>query len=92
MSKLDSAKTTAGNDMIKIMQTVFPLVTQIQMEVIQAFGFTADGEGAIQFAQAIRAYEKDDPEIAKLNAEVRAYFIPQMAPQLPTPLSPTSAS
>lgn len=45
--KLNEAKTSAGNNMLMYMQHVFPLATQIQTEVIQNYGFTADREGKI---------------------------------------------
>ena len=34
-----------GNDMLKMMQIVFPMATQIQMEVIGKYGFPVDGDG-----------------------------------------------
>ena len=39
------ARESAGNDMLKVMQTVFPITVQIQMDVIKNYGFTADGDG-----------------------------------------------
>ena len=44
-TRMDEVKDAAGNDMMKMMQIVFPVATQIQMEVIQKYGFSADGEG-----------------------------------------------
>jgi len=44
--------------MIKVMQTVFPLVTQIQLEVIQNYGFTGDGDGECEFRSRL-AYTQD---------------------------------
>ena len=39
--KLEEARERAGNDMLKTMQTVFPLLVQIQEEVIQVgYGYT----------------------------------------------------
>jgi len=43
--ELRSAREKAGNDMLKTMQFVFPVTTQIQMNVIQKYGFPSDGEG-----------------------------------------------
>ncbi|XP_037283742.2 protein C10 isoform X2 [Rhipicephalus microplus] len=42
--RLQDAKDLAGNDMLKHMQIVFPLLTQIEMTVIESYGFTRDGE------------------------------------------------
>ena len=46
-SRLDEARDNAGSDMMKMMQIVFPVTTQIQMEVIKKYGFSADGDGKI---------------------------------------------
>ncbi|XP_064487197.1 protein C10-like [Ornithodoros turicata] len=79
-ARLQEAKLAAGNDMLKHMQIVFPLVTQIEMEVIENYGFAPDGEGVLQFSQAIRHLEREHPDIARLNAVLRSQFIPPMVP------------
>jgi len=43
--RLKLAKDAAGSDMVKVMREVFPLVTQIQLEVIPKYGFSCDGDG-----------------------------------------------
>ena len=43
--KLKIAQEAAGTDMVKVMREVFPLVTQIQLEVIPKYGFTGDADG-----------------------------------------------
>ncbi|KAK8406320.1 hypothetical protein O3P69_007188 [Scylla paramamosain] len=43
---LESARETAGNDMVALMTRVFPLVTQVTTKVISNYGFTQDGVGA----------------------------------------------
>lgn len=35
--------------------------------------------GIIRFTQMIKLYEKQDPNVAKLNAELRSIVMPQMA-------------
>lgn len=47
--KLTEAKTNAGNDMLKLMQYVFPMVVQIEMEVIKKYGFPDNREGKLSF-------------------------------------------
>ena len=42
---LEEARERAGNDMLKTMQIVFPITTQIQMQIISKYGFPADGDG-----------------------------------------------
>lgn len=44
-SKLDEAKEAAGNEMLKMMQIVFPMVVQIEMETIKHHGFNNSREG-----------------------------------------------
>ena len=44
-SRLEEARENAGNDMLRHMQVVFPIASQIQMEMIQKYGFPADGDG-----------------------------------------------
>lgn len=44
-TRLNEAHDNAGNDMLKSMQIVFPVLAQIQMEVIHKYGFMADGDG-----------------------------------------------
>lgn len=44
-SKLDEAKEAAGNEMLKMMQLVFPMVVQIEMETIKRHGFNSSREG-----------------------------------------------
>ena len=46
-TRMEEVKDAAGNDMMKMMQIVFPVVTQIQQEVIAKYGFTTDGEGKV---------------------------------------------
>lgn len=43
--KINEAKANASNDMLKVMQYVFPLVVQVEMDVIKKFGFTDNREG-----------------------------------------------
>ncbi|XP_069120222.1 protein C10-like [Argopecten irradians] len=78
-SRIKEAKESAGNDMLRAMQIVFPAVTQIQMDVIERYGFTADGDGVIRFTQTVKAFEKQDPEIAQLNQELKSWLIPPVS-------------
>ncbi|XP_022197244.1 protein C10 [Nilaparvata lugens] len=78
-TKLEEAKENVGNDMLKMMQYIFPLVVQIQMDVIKKYGFTDNREGIIQFTQHIVAMEKEDPCIADLHSQLRAIFLPPVS-------------
>lgn len=74
--KINEAKANASNDMLKVMQYVFPLVVQVEMDVIKKFGFTDNREGIIQFTQMIVALEKEDDVIADLHTQIRAHYLP----------------
>ena len=43
--RMDKARESAGNDMLKSMQIVFPVATQIQQQTIAKYGFSEDGDG-----------------------------------------------
>lgn len=51
-SKLDEAKEAAGNEMLKMMQIVFPMVVQIEMETIKRHGFSNSREGMYCFSSS----------------------------------------
>lgn len=74
--KLSEAKASAGKEMVMMMHNVFPQVMQIQIDIIKNYGFPANREGLIQFEQLIRELEKDDSEIARLRAQIRAIYLP----------------
>lgn len=42
---LEDAKSRAGNDMLKVMQYVYPIVVNTQMEVIKRYGLPEGREG-----------------------------------------------
>uniref|UniRef100_A0A7N4PK16 Protein C10 n=1 Tax=Sarcophilus harrisii TaxID=9305 RepID=A0A7N4PK16_SARHA len=43
--RMEEARDNACNDMGKMLQFVLPVATQIQQEVLKAYGFSCDGEG-----------------------------------------------
>lgn len=61
------------------MQLVFPLVMQIQMDVIKAFGFAGTREGLVQFEQLVREMEREDAELSRLRSQIRAIYLPPIA-------------
>jgi len=77
--RLSDAKDEAGNSMIKYQQIVFPICTEIQLEVISQFGFPPNGEGVIQFNQHVKLLEREDQEVARLAVLVKNHFIPPLS-------------
>lgn len=43
--RMEEARDNACNDMGKMLQFLLPVATQIQQDVIKAYGFSSDGEG-----------------------------------------------
>ncbi|KAJ1530359.1 hypothetical protein ONE63_005271 [Megalurothrips usitatus] len=78
VTRIREARENAGNDMIKRMQYVFPIVMMLQMDVIKEYGFSEGRHGIIQFTQLVRTLEREDPEIAQLHSRVRAHFLPEI--------------
>ncbi|XP_028032324.1 protein C10-like isoform X2 [Bombyx mandarina] len=78
-SKLDEAKEAAGNEMLKMMQIVFPMVVQIEMETIKHHGFNNSREGIVQFTQLIRDLESIDGEVARLHTQIRSHYLPPVS-------------
>ncbi|EFA07825.2 protein C10 [Tribolium castaneum] len=79
VKKLDEAKDNVGNEMLKMMQFLFPIVMQVQMDVIKEFGFPGGRDGIIKFAQMLRSLEREDAEVARLNALIKAYYLPPVS-------------
>ncbi|GAB5573489.1 protein C10 [Prionailurus iriomotensis] len=92
--RMDEARDNACNDMGKMLQFVLPVATQIQQEVIKAYGFSCDGEGVLKFARLVKSYEAQDPEIASLSGKLKALFLPPMTlpPHGPAPGGSVAAS
>ncbi|RDD45377.1 Protein C10 [Trichoplax sp. H2] len=76
LAKMNAAREEAGTDLLKMMQIVVPVATQIQQRVIEKYGFTSDQQGSLQFAQAIQAHVQDDTEIAQMSSQLKAMFLP----------------
>lgn len=79
LQKLDEARDNVGNEMLKMMQYLFPVVMQIQMEVIKDYGFPEGREGIIKFAQMLRALEREDEEVARLHSLIKAHYLPPVS-------------
>lgn len=55
VQRMDEARENACNDMGKMLQFLLPVATQIQQDVIKAYGFSSDGEGGRSWRQGGRA-------------------------------------
>nr|CAH7764784.1 unnamed protein product [Callosobruchus chinensis] len=79
VQKLGEARDNVGNEMLKMMQFLFPIVMQVQMDVIKNFGYPEGREGIIKFTQMLRGIEREDPEIARLHSLIKAYYLPPVS-------------
>lgn len=75
VKKLEEARDNVGNEMLKMIQFVFPIVMQIQMDVIKEYGFAEGREGLVKFAILLRAIEREDNEVARLHSLIKAYYL-----------------
>lgn len=57
-ARMEEARESACNDMGKMLQLVLPVATQIQQEVIKAYGFNNEGEGETQDAKHANTNKK----------------------------------
>lgn len=47
--KLQEALKLCGNDMLKRMQIVYPILVKIEIETIKKYGYTNDSDGLLLF-------------------------------------------
>lgn len=77
-ARMEEARESACNDMGKMLQLVLPVATQIQQEVIKAYGFNNEGEGENENEAAFQGC----PEALWLDVDTEkdfwAYFYIQM--------------
>ncbi|CAH1108417.1 unnamed protein product [Psylliodes chrysocephalus] len=76
VQKLEEARDNVGNEMLKMMQFLFPIVMQIQMEIIREFGYPEGRDAIIKFTQMLRCLEREDAEVARLHSLVKSYYLP----------------
>lgn len=59
-ARMEEARESACNDMGKMLQLVLPVATQIQQEVIKAYGFNNEGEGQYKAAFSFQTWVKSE--------------------------------
>ncbi|KAK5879852.1 hypothetical protein CesoFtcFv8_022931 [Champsocephalus esox] len=78
-ARMEEARESSCNDMGKMLQLVLPVSTQIQQEVIKAYGFNNEGEGVLKFARLVKMYETQDPEIAAMSVKLKSLLLPPLS-------------
>lgn len=78
-SDLNEARLSAGNEMLRLMQSVFPMVVQVEMEVIERHGFENSQRGIVGFTQLLREMELTHPEVAQLHNRIRKHYLPPVS-------------
>ncbi|XP_030754368.1 protein C10 [Sitophilus oryzae] len=79
IQKIDEARDNVGNEMLKMMQFIFPIVMQVQIDVIKEYGYPEAREGVIKFSQMLRALEREDTEVARLHGIIKSYYLPPVS-------------
>ncbi|KAJ8927598.1 hypothetical protein NQ314_019918 [Rhamnusium bicolor] len=79
IQKLEEARDNVGNEMLKMMQFLFPVVMEIQTDIIKEFGYPEGREGVIKFSQMLRSLEREDVEISRLHGLIKAYYLPPVS-------------
>jgi len=78
-SALIQARANAGSDMLRQMQTVFPLAVQVEAQVLAEHGLldgmSGPGEAVVQFHALLQAIAPQDPEIEALLKQLRMRLI-----------------
>ncbi|KAK7573463.1 hypothetical protein V9T40_010654 [Parthenolecanium corni] len=77
-SKLKSAKVLAGNDSMRIMQYVLPIVMQVQMEVLKINGYEDTRESLMKFTQLVKDLEERDTAIKNLHDVLKSHYLPHV--------------
>lgn len=72
---LESARETAGNDMVALMTRVFPLVTQVTTKVISNYGFTQDGVGKLRKLSSKHAHLNENYILVDQLADISSALI-----------------
>ncbi|XP_065219780.1 protein C10-like [Planococcus citri] len=78
-SKLKSAKIMAGNDSMRIMQYVLPIVMQVEMEVLKFHGYDNSREGLVKFTQLVKELEGIDSAIRNLHDVLKSQYLPSVS-------------
>jgi hypothetical protein len=76
VGKLKSARQLAGNDAMKTMQYVLPIVMQVEMEVLKFHGYDDSREGLIKFTQLVKELEELDSAIRNLHNVLKSQYLP----------------
>ncbi|ODM91574.1 Protein C10, partial [Orchesella cincta] len=75
-AKVQGAKEQAGDDMVEVFKNVFPIVLQIQIEVVSKFGFVSNQEGLKDFLIRVNQLTNEYSEILDLMLKIREVYLP----------------
>lgn len=78
-SKLATARTIAGNDVIRTMQYVLPIVMQVELQVLKYHGYNDGQKSLVKFTQLIVDLEKVDSAIKNLHDILKSHYLPPLA-------------
>uniref|UniRef100_A0A7S2IXJ5 Protein C10 n=1 Tax=Haptolina brevifila TaxID=156173 RepID=A0A7S2IXJ5_9EUKA len=67
---LEAARVNAAGDTIKLLETVGPLMAEVQFPIISPFGYTTDDDGLMHYTSAVRTHADDHEDVAALMASI----------------------
>lgn len=74
--RVESGLAEAGDDPMKRVMILSPIVLDVEKDVIARYGFTADQPGVLRFLMLVKQYESVDEEIKRLYDFLKAKFLP----------------
>jgi len=77
--KLKSARQMAGNDAMKTMQYVLPIVMQVEMQVLKFHGYDDSREGLVKFTKLVKELEELDSAIRNLHNVLKSQYLPPVS-------------
>ncbi|KRY55066.1 hypothetical protein T03_4938 [Trichinella britovi] len=72
------AESQCGNDMLKRVQLIYPLVIRAEMNAVTDYGFAASYAGLSEYMHEIYVLSGEDKEVERLMSEVRSMIFPEL--------------
>ncbi|KAL0218879.1 hypothetical protein P9112_004532 [Eukaryota sp. TZLM1-RC] len=73
--RIVQAKAAAGDDFVKFLSSVVPIIVEIQGENMHKYGFPQDQSGIMQFMGALGPHMAD-PDVSSVVQEIRGSLFP----------------
>ncbi|CAG7728601.1 unnamed protein product [Allacma fusca] len=74
--KVGQIKTESNNDMVYLMRVLFPMVVEIQTQIVGSIGLSSTKDGLKEFLMRANQLSQDDEEIRNLFIEIKNIYLP----------------